>query len=46
MEQCGGGFKRMRKLKWVKRVRKWRRVWRMREVEVDLEDKGRNEVRG
>jgi hypothetical protein len=22
----GGGFKRKRKLKWVKRVRKWRRV--------------------
>jgi len=36
----GGGFKRMRKLKWVKRVRKWRRVWRMREVEAGQEDEG------
>jgi hypothetical protein len=36
----GGGFKRMRKLKWVKRLRKWRRAWRMREVEVGQEDEG------
>jgi|LakMenEpi03Aug12_release.lakeMendotaPanAssembly.Ray.scaffolds.fasta_scaffold6161011_1 hypothetical protein len=36
----------MRKLRWVKRMRLVRRVWRMKEVEVGLEDKGRYEVRG
>jgi hypothetical protein len=36
----------MRKLKWVKRVRAVRWVWRMKKVEVGLEDKGNNDVRG